>query len=191
MSFWRWAKGFQPKSPVLFGCNQCGECCREMQVPLNHQDLLRIYRQEPERPLLEWLQFRPVEKEHPEALWLDGIPGVLILRQRQGACVFLGAEQQCQLYSVRPRVCRIWPLEHRPGERALRVAPQHEMLVRLACDRTPVSAETVAELQAEMDAIARDYRAYALLVARWNAQARETNTGHGLAGFVRFLSERM
>lgn len=190
MSFWRWPKARQSKPDLLFGCNQCGDCCREMQVPLNHQDILRIYRQDPERPLLDWLQFRPVESDHPEALWLAGIPGLLILRQRLGACVFLGDQQQCQLYQVRPRVCRIWPLEHIPGERALRVAPQHEMLVRLACDRTPVSSETVVELQAEMDAIARDYRAYALLVARWNLQAREASVGHDLADFVRFLSER-
>ncbi len=162
-----------------------------MQVPLNHQDILRIYRQEPERPLQEWLQFRPVETTHPEVLWLNGAPGVLILRQRQGACAFLGAQQQCQVYQVRPRVCRIWPLEHTPGERDLRVAPQHEMLVRLACDRTPVPSETVTELQAEMDAIARDYRAYALLVARWNVGASTSNTGYGLADFVRFLSERV
>lgn len=189
MRFWPQAKS-RSKSPLLFGCNQCGDCCREMQVPLNHQDLLRIYQAHPELPLSHWLLIRPVESEHPEAIWLSGSPGVLLLRQRQGGCFFLKEDQHCSLYALRPRVCRIWPLEYTPGEQTLRVAPQHEMLVKLACDQTPVSAETLAATRAEIEAIARDYRAYDLLIQRWNQRARTATSDHTLEDFVRFLAAR-
>lgn len=191
MRFWPKAK-----AKLYFGCNQCGDCCREMRIPPSHRDILRIQALHPHRPLAEWLQVYPVETNHPDAVWLNQKPGMLLLRQQQGACTFLVDGARCGIYDVRPRVCRIWPFEHIPGERALRIAPQHEMLVKLACDATPVSSAEILEMQAEMDAIAREYRAYDLLIQRWNQQTREASSEvsasskYGLEEFIGFLSAK-
>lgn len=183
---------FWPRSaevPLLFHCNQCGDCCREMRIPLSHEDLLAIHYQHPDTALSDWLQFYPVETTHPDALWLEQKPGILLLRQRQGACVFL-QDNQCGVYAYRPRVCRIWPFEHIPGERVLRISPQNGMLVKLACDQTPMPSEDHSEIHHEIDAIAKAYSLYDLRIQQWNQQYRNAESGHTLADFVLFLKAK-
>ena len=173
--------------PVYFGCNQCGDCCREMRIPLSHEDLLRIAATRPQEPLEDWLYVYPVEDTHPDGVRLNGQMGLLLLRQRDGACVFL-RDNACGIYGVRPRVCRIWPLEKPPrGERPLRVAPQHELLVKLACDRTPMDAAEQREVLQEIEAIARAYRQYDWRIQEWNARATPED---GLQEFVAFLRDK-
>jgi Fe-S-cluster containining protein len=177
------------ETPLLFGCNQCGDCCREMRIPLSHEDLLAIHQQHPELPLVQWLQFYPVESTHPDALWLEQKPGLLLLRQQQGACLFL-QDNRCGIYAYRPRVCRIWPFEHVPGERALRIAPQHSMLVKLACDQTPMPRAEHQQIHDEIDAIAKAYSLYDLRIQQWNQMYRHAESGNTLADFVRFLQAK-
>lgn len=177
------------ESPLRFACNQCGDCCREMRIPLSHEDLLAIHHHHPHLALSDWLQFYPVESNHADALWLEQKPGILLLRQRQGACFFL-KDNQCGVYTYRPRVCRIWPFEHVPGERHLRIAPQHDMLVKLACDATPMPASAHQEIHEEIDAIAKAYSLYDLRIQQWNQKFRYAESGHTLADFVRFLQTK-
>ena len=186
MRFWSRAV----ETPLLFACNQCGDCCREMRIPLSHEDLLAIRQRHPELPLQEWLQFYPVESTHPDALWLEQKPGILLLRQRQGACTFL-QDNRCGVYAYRPRVCRIWPFEHVPGERALRIAPQHSMLVKLACDQTPMPRSEHHEIHREIDAIAKVSRLYDLWIQQWNQSRRHAESGNTLVDFVHFLQAKV
>ncbi len=188
---WKWLRGSE--SSLCFGCNQCGDCCRQMRIPPSHRDLLRIQTQHSE-PLHHWLQFYPLEATHPDVVWLEQQPGMLLLRQQSGACVFL-KDNACSIYNVRPRVCRIWPFEETPstqtprGESPLRIAPQHQMLVSLACDQTPVSASELAKTRYEMQHIEQEYRVYHWLIQRWNAEKKNAATNHGLEEFMDYLKE--
>lgn len=184
-----WPRSGSIAAPLYFHCNQCGDCCREMRIPLSHEDLLAIHRHHPDLPLSDWLQFYPVETTHPDALWLEQQPGILLLRQRQGACTFL-QNNQCGVYAYRPRVCRIWPFEHVPGERTLRIAPAHDMLVKLACDQTPMPLADHQEIHDEIDAIAKAYSLYDLRIQQWNQKFREAESGHALEDFVHFLKTK-
>lgn len=170
--------------PLLFGCNQCGECCRQVQVPLSHADLLRLQRHFAGRPLRDWLQLHPIEREHPEAVLIDGRPVLLTLRTRlpEGGCRML-VDNHCAIYAERPMVCRTFPFARRGRE--LRIAPEFELLVSLACDQVPFQAEK--QILADMAICDRSFADYRHLVRQWNQET--AGRARGIEVFLSYLAQ--
>jgi Fe-S-cluster containining protein len=114
--------GFRRKSPLLIGeCNQCGDCCR--QLTLSTADGL-IRSEEAFRQLLaKRPEYRIFRIEHQ-----DPLDKVIYFK-----CTRLGADNRCQAYEQRPRICRIYPnarmFDHGarlPSSCGYRLAPQSE-----------------------------------------------------------------
>lgn len=169
---------------LRFGCNQCGECCRQVQVPLSQADLLRLMRRFGGQPLSQWLQLHPIEKSHPEAVMIEGKPVLLTLRTRlpEGGCRMLD-DNRCTIYQDRPMVCRTFPFARRGKD--LRIAAEFELLVSLACDQVPFHGQK--QVQAEMAICDRDFARYRVLVRQWN---QETSARpQSIEAFLAYLTQ--
>ncbi|HEY9841993.1 MAG: YkgJ family cysteine cluster protein [Candidatus Sericytochromatia bacterium] len=172
--------------PILFGCNQCGECCRQVQVPLSHADLLRLYRRFGAQPLDSWLQLHPIEREDPEAVMIAGRPVLLTLRTRlpEGGCRML-VENQCSIYADRPMVCRTFPFSRRG--RGLRISPEFELLVSMSCDQVPFHGQR--EVKANIAVCDRDFARFRLLVKQWNQETAGQPERQSIEAFIAYLEQ--
>lgn len=93
---------FFEKQPLRFSCTQCGKCC------LTAGDYY-VYLTEAESELIRdrlqlsrsWFRRRYLEHlEEGERVLASG---------KDGRCIFLDADGQCRVYSVRPLQCRTYP----------------------------------------------------------------------------------
>jgi Fe-S-cluster containining protein len=103
-----------------FRCTGCGNCCRELFVPLTDVDLARLVAEaaEPPEQLVDWLA--------PEAVDMSGEPSsfveldvgrrLMVLTHRERACRFL-VDDHCSVWQARPRTCRLYPLDASFGRR--------------------------------------------------------------------------
>lgn len=172
--------------PVLFGCNQCGECCRQVQVPLCHLDLIRLQKRFVDKPLSSWLQLHPIEREHPEAILIEGKPVLLMLRSRlpEGGCLQLDGDS-CSIHPDRPLVCRTFPFARRGQQ--LKIAPEFELLVSLACDKTPYKhkSETLADIERSDQA----FIAFRQMTRQWNQEMANHSESQTLSTFLDFIDQ--
>jgi Fe-S-cluster containining protein len=87
---------------LRFECTQCGNCCR------NHGDYAYVYLTEPElKAIPAYLgltrrQFLARYCTKEDGSWYS-------LRMDEPACPFLGEDNRCGIYQVRPKQCATWP----------------------------------------------------------------------------------
>ena len=159
--------------PLRFGCNQCGECCRQMEVPLNHTDLARLRAARPDLSLAQLVRLVPADAADPDSVHLEDGWYTLCLPHSgpERGCHFLEGNQ-CSLYEARPSACQNWPLAlntHQQPE----IYPAHRLLWELACDKTP--RRDLGALRARLNANLNEFSAYRLLVKRWNQRMASTS----------------
>ena len=88
---------------LRFSCTQCGECCR------NHGGYTYVNLTEVE--LREIPEFLGLTRAEFLRRYCTKRPGFHpSLRMDEPACPFLGADNRCQIYPVRPKQCRTWPV---------------------------------------------------------------------------------
>ena len=169
-----------------FACNQCGSCCKNNQVPLNHCDIARLVSlgKVPE----DFVSCSPVETPNQDALLLRGGYVELYLKvERQGdephCCVFL-KENSCTVHSERPTPCQIWPFSQKQNGK-LKIAPEHLMQYELECDKTPFRESR--QIQQAIEQNLREYRQFRELVQRWNSQVRGALKAQQFKPLMRFL----
>ncbi len=85
-------------------CFRCGECCIKYQVRLSVIEAQRVA-DYLELAFNEWLD------RYADKHWLD--TESFVLRQRDGACVFLeltdgSKKTSCLIHHIRPSICREW-----------------------------------------------------------------------------------
>lgn len=175
---------------LSFRCTACGNCCRDLRVPLTSADLQRLMRQSGETAsqIVAWLE--------PEAVDMTGEPGsfvlltqrraLMTLAHRDGACRFLGADQRCSVYAERPASCRLFPFAPsfgpRGGLRRLR------LLSGTACERAHDGRNDPHALRVADERRWAEHRAYLLQVSSWNrAQRHRERLGHQLRGALEFF----
>lgn len=104
---------------VVFGCQQCGECCRHVadSIMLEPMDvyLLARHLQEHGKPVAGT---EDVLAQYAHASWLDDSLPIFLLNTagEMDACVFL-KDGRCSVYEARPRVCRLYPFTVAPGSK--------------------------------------------------------------------------
>ena len=181
-----------------FRCTGCGNCCRDLRVPLTVADLRRLVAASllPAAQLVDWLPTHAVD--------LTGEPGSLVvldatralsvmtLAQRERACIFLGADQRCSVYTARPGNCRVFPFAasfgRRGGVRRLRLLQGTDCAHERDGHNDPHALR-------EADALRWTEHRHTLEQIRlWNrAQRRRTLLGrplHGAQQFFDFLGFR-
>lgn len=103
---------------LRFECTRCGDCCRGWRILLGPGELERL-------SALDWngRVDRLVETKIVEGVSSHRGSHNVLARRPDGACVFLGAENQCQIHEhfggeAKPLVCRLFPFGFLPvGDR--------------------------------------------------------------------------
>lgn len=104
---------------VMFRCQLCGDCCRNVKdsVMLEPMDVYRLARHLRDRgePVSGT---EDVLARYAHASWLTDRFPVFLLNTGEplDSCVFLN-DGRCSVYEARPRVCRMYPFTAAPGER--------------------------------------------------------------------------
>ena len=104
--------GFEPDELVhelherafqIVDCTRCANCCKTMSIKFDDEDIERIAS-----------HFSITVDEFTEAyLEADEDDGHYITRQQP--CPFLGEDDRCTIYDIRPTVCREYPHTNKEG----------------------------------------------------------------------------
>jgi Fe-S-cluster containining protein len=78
------------KKKGRFKCMMCGNCCRLRFIHLTKDDIARIQ-----------------SKGHSD--FHDNVGGECMLKRIRGRCMFVGKDDSCSIYEIRPEVCRKFP----------------------------------------------------------------------------------
>jgi Fe-S-cluster containining protein len=177
---------------LKFRCTSCGNCCRDLRVPLTHADLRRLVdaTNRDASQLVDWLQ--------PDAVDMTGEPGswvlldhaarraLMTLARGDTGCRFLGENDGCGVYEARPASCRLYPLDPsfgpRGGLRRLRLLPGAD------CDHARDGHNDPHALRRADDQRWAEHRAHSEQIEIWNrAQRHRARLGHRLRGSAEFL----
>ena len=107
------------KNRIDFRCQQCGQCCRNIEnaVMVESLDAYRIAKhlRNHGQPDMEVYTF--YEKYTTPMMLTEGFPAMMMnTTGPDHACVFL-KDGRCSIYPVRPRTCRHYPFSVGPGKR--------------------------------------------------------------------------
>jgi Fe-S-cluster containining protein len=177
---------------LRFRCTSCGNCCKDLRVPLTCADLRRLVDASGQSAaeIVTWLE--------PDAVDMTGEPGSMVLLElasrralmtlahRDSACRFLGADERCSVYGARPASCRLYPFEpsfgRRGGLRRLRLLPG------TACDYARDGHNDPHALRIADEQRWAEHRSYLTQIAIWNrSQRHRARLGHVLRGTSEFL----
>jgi Fe-S-cluster containining protein len=116
------------KSEVRFACTQCGNCCRNLKLPLTVAESLRWIDDGNDLQVIceavPWPTQPPPDDEkaaHRRRRSFAAVSGsvptqvaVILAGNFVGDCPNLGKDMRCGIYQRRPLVCRIYPAEINP-----------------------------------------------------------------------------
>jgi Fe-S-cluster containining protein len=111
-----------------FECQRCGRCCRRLGVPWPRfvRDLIKM------AEFLKINEEAVVIQYYGDFITKDGKPFVRIDRKRTTPCPFLGEDNTCQIYPVRPAECHLYPLNIKLGMESPR-PPPFEKFIGMDC----------------------------------------------------------
>jgi len=176
---------------LRFRCTGCGNCCRDLRVPLTTADLSRLVAATalPARELVDWQPSAAIDLtgEPGSLVQLARGPSAMLLQHRDGACRFLADDQRCSVYDARPATCRLYPFDAtfgaRGGIRRLRLLGGTE------CDYARDGHNDAHALRAADASRWQEHVAYLEQVRRWNRlQRHRTRAGRTLQTGPDFLS---
>jgi Fe-S-cluster containining protein len=130
------------KEKIQFGCNLCGECCRNMDVPLTHYDIARLLQAETAPDLETLVTLHPSLGDELDAVKLYGEYNTLYLSNKlsDNSCIFL-ENNACTIYNHRPNSCRTWPFSKDSRDR-LKIDAVAGQTVADFCDKTRFKEHT-------------------------------------------------
>jgi Fe-S-cluster containining protein len=186
---------------ISFGCTQCGRCCHDLRLTLSVAEARAWAARGHTVELLAEGWPWPDTGPHPDdavmqwrrtttfPVTIGDVPfrvNLQLVARHEGACPHLLPDMRCGNYEVRPRICRIYPLESRPFEAmepARRLCPPEawdEGLPVLERDGAPAEAEAAAVIEAHRATMIADVPVKERL-ARVIGRAELAMAGEGLA----------
>jgi uncharacterized protein len=87
----------------IVDCTRCANCCKTMNIVFTDEDISRIANHlcmTEEELIATHLELDSVDSSY---------------KTRQSPCPFLGQDDRCTIYGVRPAVCREYPHTDKPG----------------------------------------------------------------------------
>lgn len=157
-----------------FRCTGCGNCCRALRVAVTALDVLRLAHatQRAAHELVAWLAPEEVDMTGEPQSFVELGAGrrLMVLAQRDAACVLLGADDRCGAYEARPRDCRAFPFdfERRPDPSSRGGAPRLKLLPLVGCDHADDGTSDLQTLEREDAQRWHELETYWSVVARWN-----------------------
>ena len=128
---------------LRFGCTRCGNCCR------NHGDYTHVYLTQRDVTAISG------HLDLSEARFLEDYceerDGWVTLRMDRPACPFLGGDNTCGIYPVRPKQCATWPFWKENLDRATWEGPVRTTCPGLGTGRL-YSAEEIETIAEETEA---------------------------------------
>lgn len=184
-------------TPLTFRCTACGNCCRSLRVAVTGLDLARLAEATGSAPndLVSWLTPDAVDMTGEPASFVELGEGrrLMVLRQHDGACHLLDANNQCRAYGARPRDCRAFPFAFESA----RVASDVRRLTLLpldGCEYATDGHNDAAALDAADRARWDELDDYQAIVARWNRRSWHRRRLHKPLGtaydFLAFLRDQ-
>jgi Fe-S-cluster containining protein len=162
-------------SALNFRCTACGNCCRNLRVAVTSLDVARLAAARAAEPssLVAWLAPDAVDMTgEPESfVELDEGRRLMVLAQRDGACLLLGADNRCGAYAARPRDCRTFPFDFAETNASHSSARHLTLLPLQDCEYDNDGHNDAELLDAEDQARWSELFDYRALVARWNRRA--------------------
>jgi Fe-S-cluster containining protein len=170
------------KEKIYFSCNQCGECCRGMDVPLTHYDIYRIMQSETKLSLDTFISLKPSVKNDLDAVFLYGFYNTLFLSNqlKDNSCIFL-ENSICTIYQYRPNSCRTWPFSTNSLNH-LQIDQIAEQLVNVSCDKKRFKNHN--ETRKNIENGINEVIEYRKLVREWNQKEEQDSE---LEDFVEFI----
>jgi Fe-S-cluster containining protein len=175
---------------LKFRCTGCGNCCKEPLLPLTDGDVRRIRTKtgDAAADVVRWVDRHGIDMDdEPEAfVVLRQGKRVMVLRQENGACRYLGDDNRCRIYASRPLGCRIYPFDPtfdaRGKLKRLKIVRATECPNALDGDADP---EALKNLDDRYQQAHHDYNDK---IAEWNAaQAKRKRSGKAAQTAREFL----
>ncbi|MEM7311210.1 MAG: YkgJ family cysteine cluster protein [Planctomycetota bacterium] len=128
---------------MRFECTQCGNCCR------NHGEYAYVYLAATDvAAMSRRLKLAPKVFLERYCVLEDGM---VSLRMDRPACPFLGEDNRCGVYEVRPMQCRTWPFWEENLKRKVWKGPVKDCCPGI--DQGPLTpADEVERIAAENEA---------------------------------------
>lgn len=174
------------KEKIFFSCNQCGDCCKDMDVPLSHIDIIRLSQANTGLDYEMFITLHPADKNNPDSVLLYGEYQELYLTNKlsDNSCLFL-KDNVCSIYEFRPASCRTWPLSKNIKNK-LFIDDIALKLVNTACDKKRFKDHDKAREDIEKGI--KDVKEYRDLVNEWNICVLENPEKQTLENFVDFIN---
>ena len=100
-----------------FTCKRCGKCCLYASFSEVGEEDIFLWEKGGRTDILEWVHFRPMGNgDYAYEVWID--PGT---KQEVDECPWLAilpdtGEYMCQIYDMRPAICRYFPASRKHAE---------------------------------------------------------------------------
>ena len=178
---------------LKFRCTQCGNCCKDPLLPLTDADITRILRHTGERAqdLVRWVDRNGIDMDdEPEAfVLLRQGKRVMVLKHEGGGCRYLGSDDRCTIYGVRPLGCRIFPFN--PSFTDTRKLRRLKLIEATECKYELDGENDVEKIRVLHKKHEAATRAYQDRVAAWNTlqieRKRRGRKAQTAADFFAFL----
>jgi Fe-S-cluster containining protein len=175
------------REKILFGCNKCGECCKNMDVPLNHYDIQRLMQSGTKLEPDMIITLHPALADDFDAVLLYGEYNTLYLSNKlsDNSCIFL-ENNACTIYNHRPNSCRTWPFSKNSLNK-LKIDSVADKTVSDCCDKTPFKehGKTLKTIDKGIDEVTE----YRKLLDKWNTEVENDPDKQDLETFVKYAIE--
>jgi len=176
---------------LKFRCTGCGNCCKDPLLPLTDRDVARITQKTGVDALtfVRWVDRMGIDMDdEPEAfVRLREGKRVMIMRQGKGGCHFLGPDDRCTIYGIRPLGCRVFPFDATFGKagklRRLKLIQATDCLYELDGEN---DADAMRDMQTRHEGTTAQYQ---VRIVEWNReQAKRKRQGKSVQTAREFLS---
>jgi len=168
-------------------CARCGSCCRIPFVPVTHKDLERLVKAtgKPAGRIVRFCTFSEMEFDPESGLWISFKSGrrAMILRRKNGRCIFQTPKRACAEYEARPQTCRTFPYDVSFEDEKSGVVDEIALNTVLACKAEKCPKIDLEMLVANVRKENKEDKEYHKLVWAWN----ESGEKGGTADFLKHI----